>query len=97
MYEGKTLFAQIMDFLPWSTFQRIVTRYGGDYRIRTFRCTEQFRIIAFAQCDLKKNDTRKSQKFTAISQKFKFHRRFVCDCCKKRVIRKVIVIRNILT
>ncbi|MBI3605212.1 MAG: IS4 family transposase [Nitrospirae bacterium] len=49
MYSGKTLFAQIMDFLPWSTFQRIVTRYGGDYRIRTFRCTEQFRIMAFAQ------------------------------------------------
>ena len=49
MYTGKTLFAQIMDFLPWSTFHRIVTRYGGDYRIRTFRCTEQFRIMAFAQ------------------------------------------------
>ena len=49
MYTGKTLFAQIMDFLPWSTFHRIVTRYGGDHRIRTFRCTEQFRILAFAQ------------------------------------------------
>jgi uncharacterized protein DUF4372/DDE family transposase len=49
MYNGKTLFAQVMDFLPWSTFQRIVTRYGGDYRIRTFRCTEHFRIMAFAQ------------------------------------------------
>jgi hypothetical protein len=49
MYTGKTLFAQIMDFLPWSTFHRIVARYGGDYRIRTFRCTEQFRIMAFAQ------------------------------------------------
>jgi len=49
MYTGKTLFAQIMDFLPWSTFHRIVTRYRGDYRIRTFRCAEQFRILAFAQ------------------------------------------------
>jgi hypothetical protein len=49
MYTGKTLFAQIMDFLPWSTFHRIVARYGGDYRIRTFHCTEQFRIMAFAQ------------------------------------------------
>jgi hypothetical protein len=49
MYTGKTLFAQIMDFLPWSTFHRIVHRYGGDYRIRTFRCTDQFRIMAFAQ------------------------------------------------
>jgi hypothetical protein len=49
MYTGKTLFAQIMDFLPWSTFHRIVDHYGGDYRIRTFRCTEQFRVLAFAQ------------------------------------------------
>jgi len=49
MYTGKTLFAQIMDFLPWSTFHRIVARYGGDYRIRAFRCTEQFRTMAFAQ------------------------------------------------
>lgn len=49
MYNGKTLFAQIMDFLPWSTFHRIVARYRGDYRIRTFRCTDQFRVMAFAQ------------------------------------------------
>lgn len=49
MYTGKTLFAQIMDFLPWSTFYRIVARYGGDYRIRSFRCSDQFRIMAFAQ------------------------------------------------
>jgi hypothetical protein len=36
---GKTLFAQLMDFLPWSTFTRIVARYGGDQwgslRLRT--------------------------------------------------------------
>jgi len=49
MYTGKTLFAQIMDFLPWSTFHRIVNRYGGNYRVRSFRCTDQFRIMAFAQ------------------------------------------------
>src|ERR1700720_4052875 len=28
---GKTLFAQLMDFLPWSTFTRIVSRYGGGW------------------------------------------------------------------
>ena len=30
MNTGKTLFAQLMDFLPWTTFTRIVDRYGGD-------------------------------------------------------------------
>ena len=49
MYTGKTLFAQLMDFLPWTTFNRIVTRYNGDRRVRTLTCTEQFRILAFAQ------------------------------------------------
>jgi hypothetical protein len=46
---GKTLFVQLMDYLPWKTFHRIVVRYGGDYRIRTLPCIEHFRILAFAQ------------------------------------------------
>jgi hypothetical protein len=46
---GKTLFAQVMDFLPWKTFHCIVARYGGDYRVRTLSCAEQFRCMAFAQ------------------------------------------------
>ena len=46
---GKTLFAQLMDFLPWSTFARIVAGYGGDARVRTLCCAEQYRAMAFAQ------------------------------------------------
>src|SRR5271154_1721586 len=38
-----------MDFVPWTSFDRIVTRYGGDVRVRTLPCAEQFRIMAFAQ------------------------------------------------
>ena len=49
MYLGKTLFAQVMDFLPWKTFHRIVRRYGGDRGVRTLSCAEQFRVMAFAQ------------------------------------------------
>jgi len=49
MYVGKTLFTQVMDFLPWKTFHRIVARYGGDYRVRTLTCAEQLRCMAFAQ------------------------------------------------
>lgn len=46
---GKTLFAQLMDFLPWSTFARLVDRYGGDCRVRTLTCAEQYRAMTFAQ------------------------------------------------
>ena len=49
MNTGKTLFAQLMDFLPWTTFSRIVARYGGDRGVRGFNCAEQFRAMAFAQ------------------------------------------------
>ena len=49
MYTGKNLFAQLMDFLPWTTFARIVERYGGDRYVKSLRCTEHFRVMAFAQ------------------------------------------------
>ena len=49
MYSGKTLFAQVMSFLPWTTFARIVDRYDGDLLVRTLRCTEHYRAMAFAQ------------------------------------------------
>jgi hypothetical protein len=49
MNAGKTLFAQLMEFLPWKTFGRIVARYDGDDRVRTLSCGEQYRAMAFAQ------------------------------------------------
>ena len=38
-----------MEFLPWKTFSRIVARHGGDSRVRTLSCGEQYRAMAFAQ------------------------------------------------
>ena len=46
---GKTLFAQLMDFLPWKTFHRIVDRHNGDRYVKSMTCAEQFRVMAFAQ------------------------------------------------
>ena len=46
---GKTLFAQLMDFLPWKTFHRIVDRHDGDRYVKSMTCAEQFRVMAFAQ------------------------------------------------
>jgi len=45
----KTVFSQIMDFLPWRTFRRRVVLYKGNYRIRRFSCADQFLCMAFAQ------------------------------------------------
>ncbi len=46
---GKTLFAQLMDFLPWRTFDRIVARYEGNRAVRTLPCAAQYQVMAFAQ------------------------------------------------
>ena len=49
MNSGKTLFAQLMACMPWTSFRRIVNCYGGDVRTHTFPCGDQFRAMAFAQ------------------------------------------------
>jgi len=49
MNVGKTLFAQIMEFVPWKTFGRIIDRHKGDAGTRTLDCADLFRVMAFAQ------------------------------------------------
>ena len=49
MNVGKTLFAQLMEFVPWTSFSRIVARYSGDAGVTALPCTEHFRILAYAQ------------------------------------------------
>ena len=49
MNAGRIVFAQMMDFLPTYEFNKCVQRYGGNRRVRRFRCSDQFRCMAFAQ------------------------------------------------
>ena len=49
MNSGKTIFAQLMDFLPLKAFRRCVKRYRGDYKLKSFSCWDQFLCMAFAQ------------------------------------------------
>ena len=49
MYAGKLVFAQVMEFAPWYTFRRLVTKYRGNFNVRTFSCLDQFLCMAFAQ------------------------------------------------
>lgn len=49
MFAGSTIFSQLMNLLPWRRFNTCVTRYRGDYKVKTFKCTEHFRVMAFAQ------------------------------------------------
>src|SRR5579863_10048236 len=49
MNSGRTMFAQVMDFLPLAEFRRCVDRYRGDYKVQSFSCLDQFLCLAFAQ------------------------------------------------
>src|SRR6202049_2519218 len=46
---GRTVFSQLIAFLPDREFRRCVARYSGDYRPRSFSCWDQFLCMAFAQ------------------------------------------------
>jgi hypothetical protein len=49
MNAGRTVFSQLMDYLPTYEFQKCVNRYSGDYRSRSLSCRDQFLAMAFAQ------------------------------------------------
>jgi len=49
MNVGKTVFSQLMEFLPQYEFQKCGERYQGNYKIQPFSCWDQFRCRAFAQ------------------------------------------------
>ena len=46
---GRTVFSQLIGFLPDREFRRCVARYNSDYRLRGFSCWDQFLCMAFAQ------------------------------------------------
>jgi len=49
MNHGKYVFSQISFFLPRRTFDGIVEKYKGDYRVRHFTCWNQMMCMIFGQ------------------------------------------------
>jgi hypothetical protein len=49
MNAGRTVFAQLMDFVPYYEFRKCVKRYRGDYKVKSFSCLNQFMVMVFAQ------------------------------------------------
>lgn len=46
---GRTIFSQLMDWIPKRKFDMCVLRYSGNNWIKRFSCWEQFLTMAFAQ------------------------------------------------
>jgi hypothetical protein len=49
MNSGRTVFSQLISFLPDREFRRCVARYDGNRRLREFSCWDQYLTMAFAQ------------------------------------------------
>ena len=49
MYTGKTVFSQVMDYLPMYGFRKCAVRYNGNYHTSSFSCMDQYFSMAFAQ------------------------------------------------
>lgn len=49
MNAGRTIFSQLMDFLPRDDFHQCTQRYNGNHKIKTFSCLDQYLCMAFAQ------------------------------------------------
>jgi Domain of unknown function (DUF4372)/Transposase DDE domain len=49
MNRGRTVFAQLIEYVSHNEFHRCVARYDGDHRVRKLSCWEQFLAMAFAQ------------------------------------------------
>ena len=91
MNVGKTLFAQIMEFIPWTSFTRIVNRYSGNAGVRRMTCAEQFRTMAFAQLtwreslrDIEVTLGANSNKLYAMGLRHTVHRSTLADANEHR-------------
>lgn len=49
MNYGRSIFSQIMDFLPLYDLKKCIRRYRGDYKVQSFTCLNQFYTMTFAQ------------------------------------------------
>ncbi len=91
MNVGKTLFAQVMEFIPWTSFTRIVDRYSGNAGVRRMSCAEQFRVMAFAQLtwreslrDIEVTLGANSSKLYAMGLRHAVHRSTLADANDSR-------------
>ena len=49
MHEGRSVFAEIIDRIPWRKFQKIIDNYQGDHHVTNLKTSVLFRVLAFAQ------------------------------------------------
>jgi hypothetical protein len=69
MHQGKFVFSQIMELIPWDRFQTCVNRYNGDHYVKEFKRSDYFKIMLFAQLTYRESLRDIVNCFKAISKK----------------------------
>ena len=85
MYEGRLVFAQIMDFLPREVFDDCVARYQGNRKVTEFSCRDQFCAMAFAQLTLR-DGLRGIQESLRANEHCLYHMGFRCKTISKTTL-----------
>jgi hypothetical protein len=70
---GKTLLAQVMEFVPWKTFARIIERHKGDAGVRTLGCADESARVSPCQlesvCDRSNNHVKQQSAAEVLDQR----------------------------
>lgn len=66
---GKTVFAQLMSFLPTYEFNKCIEKYKSIHRVRNFTCKEHFYVMGFAQLTYRESLRDIESCLTAFSNK----------------------------
>lgn len=85
MYEGRLIFAQLMDYLPREVFDDCVKQYGGNYNNKGFTCRDQFLAMAFAQLTLR-DGLRGIQDTLDANRHCLYHMGFRCGAISKSTL-----------
>lgn len=85
MNSGRTVFSQIMDYLPRCTFHRCVQRYNGNQKVKDFKCLHQFLAMAFAQLTYRRSLRDIQSCLRAMGSKL-YHLGFRCNTISRNTL-----------
>jgi hypothetical protein len=69
MFTGKYVFSQLMGLVSSTSFQTIVNRHSGDYKVREFSCWKQFLCMVFGQLTHRESITDTMMCLNAVANK----------------------------
>jgi len=91
--EGKTLFAQIVDYVSRKALARAIARYDGDYKVIDFTCRDQFLTMLFAQLTLR-SGLRGIEATLRANESLLYHMGFRCETISRNTLSNANEVRD---